>query len=243
MTNVDEVTAQVTAQVARDFIAQLAPHELPLFRATSAAFFKDPRQVLDRPKGKDDMLGFGEGQEVNLITPAVLATVSAVVAFVAAELKASAQQRPDSALNEVFDPVNVSAVEQRRQLRNQLVALFSLDELTTLCADLGVDAETIKGTDKETKAREMIAYFERRGRLADLLAAGQRERPAADWTFAALAGPVQSAQNAPVRPATLTAVQLAKAREIAIAKAAQLALPADRAALLADSLVVSLAGV
>lgn len=87
MTSLDD--NQLIADVARDIVAQTAPQELPLFRATSVAFFKKPKNVLKNQVGKDEMLGFGVGETVSLLTPAVLVVTTEVVTFVTAAVKES----------------------------------------------------------------------------------------------------------------------------------------------------------
>jgi hypothetical protein len=61
-------------------------------------------------------------------------------------------------------------------LRRFLVERFDLEELRTLCFDLGVDYDGLRGEGKEAKARELIAYMQRRGQLVGLIAAIRRER-------------------------------------------------------------------
>jgi hypothetical protein len=78
---------QLIADVARDVAAQIAPQELPLFRAISEAYFKDPDRVLDQRAARDEPLGFGVGEAVSLVLPIVLAVASEVVLFLAAEVK------------------------------------------------------------------------------------------------------------------------------------------------------------
>jgi hypothetical protein len=85
----DAMPNQVIADVARDLISQLAPQELPVFRAHSQAYFSDPKKVLKEQAGKDDMLGFGAGEAIALVTPIVLPVVAEVVTFLATEIKKS----------------------------------------------------------------------------------------------------------------------------------------------------------
>ena len=80
---------QFIADVARDIIMQTAPEELPLFRATSAAYFKNPDKVLKGQTSKDEMLGFGVGDAVALLTPYALVVVNEVVKFVTAQVQMS----------------------------------------------------------------------------------------------------------------------------------------------------------
>jgi formylglycine-generating enzyme required for sulfatase activity len=80
-------------------------------------------------------------------------------------------------------PAGVAAVQpgQLVRLREILVARFNNDELRTLCFDLGIDYDNLGGEGKAGKARELVAFLERRGGTADLIALGQRLRPDADW--------------------------------------------------------------
>ena len=77
------------------------------------------------------------------------------------------------------------------QLRRLLVQHFSADDLRSLCQDLGVDYDVLPGEGTDAKARELIAFMEKRGRLADLVGAAQRERPNAPW-------PVVSSEETPL---------------------------------------------
>lgn len=55
------------------------------------------------------------------------------------------------------------------RLRQTLVEYFSEEELRTLCDDLDVDYESLPSVGKADKARELIAYFQRRRRLSQLV--------------------------------------------------------------------------
>jgi WD40 repeat protein len=58
---------------------------------------------------------------------------------------------------------------------------FSLDEIQSLCFDLGLEYENLPGDIRSTKARELVVALERRGRKAELLEKLQRVRPNIDW--------------------------------------------------------------
>ena len=62
-------------------------------------------------------------------------------------------------------------------LRNALTSLFSATELQALCADLGANYEDMEGDGKAAKTLSIIAYFQRRGELAQLTAAVKERRP------------------------------------------------------------------
>lgn len=56
-------------------------------------------------------------------------------------------------------------------LREFILAYFSDSEMRTLCADLGLDYDSLPGTSKADKARELVGFCARRNdldRLADL---------------------------------------------------------------------------
>jgi hypothetical protein len=82
---------QLVADLARDLVAQVAPQELPVFRANSAAYFRDPRKALTGHTGKDDMLGFGVGNVVGFLTPVVLSVLTDVVQYLSQEVSKNLQ--------------------------------------------------------------------------------------------------------------------------------------------------------
>ena len=87
-----------------------------------------------------------------------------------------------------------------------LTRLFDIEELQTLCFDLDVDYDGLRGGGKITKARELVALAERTGRLAALEAAVRRERPALDTTYSQkrvqeLGAPIMAASQPDVRDA------------------------------------------
>jgi hypothetical protein len=121
----DQVQNQLIADIARDLIAQTAPQELPLFRATSTAYFKHPNQMLRGISGqKEEMLGFGVeiAGAVTFVSPIALAVVDEVIKFIAGEIKDSdfiknvfRKFRPSQA--EVSSLPLPLTSEQRRQVR------------------------------------------------------------------------------------------------------------------------------
>jgi len=78
---------QLIADVARDIISQTAPQELPLFRMTSAEYFKNPDKALRNQASKDKILGFGTAEMVSFLTPIVLTVVTEIVTFLTLEIK------------------------------------------------------------------------------------------------------------------------------------------------------------
>jgi hypothetical protein len=74
-------------------------------------------------------------------------------------------------------PLAPPATENQVKLRDALLAGFSLEEMKTLCFDLGVDWEDFPGNTATTRAQELITYMIRRGRLSELIAAVRKARP------------------------------------------------------------------
>ncbi|MCP4426839.1 MAG: AAA family ATPase, partial [Chloroflexi bacterium] len=68
---------------------------------------------------------------------------------------------------ETIDPV---------ALRHALVNYFDMEELRTLCFDLGVDFDELKGEGKGAKSRDLVAYWQHHGDLTPLVEAIRRER-------------------------------------------------------------------
>jgi hypothetical protein len=63
------------------------------------------------------------------------------------------------------------------RLARFLEAYFDKEDLKNLCFDLGVDYENLPGEKKATKARELVAYMDVRGRLVELREAVAARRP------------------------------------------------------------------
>ena len=68
-----------------------------------------------------------------------------------------------------------------KELRSLLIESFDLEELHSLCFDLGINFDSLAGSTIDSKARELIAYCQRHLRLPDLLAACHQQRPHIAW--------------------------------------------------------------
>lgn len=66
------------------------------------------------------------------------------------------------------------------KLHRILDEYFSMDELNTLCFQVGVDIDDLGGVGQTGKARALIQHLEKRGRTADLLPIIANERPHLD---------------------------------------------------------------
>jgi hypothetical protein len=85
------VTAELVCELARGVVADASPAELPLFRATSAAYMRDPQSVLEARRGREESLGFGVEAAVLLVTPAALQAARSVLEFLAAQVVGAAE--------------------------------------------------------------------------------------------------------------------------------------------------------
>jgi hypothetical protein len=78
-------------------------------------------------------------------------------------------------------PKNKPVETYRVKLRQNLVAVFNDSELRDLCFDMNVDYESLNGENKADKARELIAFCERRQSVPDLVARCRELRPNTSW--------------------------------------------------------------
>jgi hypothetical protein len=90
---------ELVAALARRAVASAAPAELPLFRATSRAYFDDPKSLLAARPSADDMLGFGPGEAALLLTPVALDVARRVVDFVLDHVRATAEAEAGAAVD------------------------------------------------------------------------------------------------------------------------------------------------
>ena len=76
-----------------------------------------------------------------------------------------------------------SSVKYLAQLREQLDEYFSVDEIRTLCFDIGVDSEELASgsAPKSTLTRNLITYLVRRDRLNDFILVCEQARPNVQW--------------------------------------------------------------
>ena len=92
----------LVAALARATVEKAAPEELPLFRATSEAYFNDPG-ALEKQRSRDEMLGFGVDAAVMLVTPVALAVAKDVIEFIGAHLRARAEKEGGGAIDRVLN--------------------------------------------------------------------------------------------------------------------------------------------
>jgi len=69
----------------------------------------------------------------------------------------------------------------RARLRLMIDRHFDKSELQTLCFDMDVDYDRLSGENRSDKARELVAYCERRQIIPDLVAKCKELRPKVLW--------------------------------------------------------------
>jgi hypothetical protein len=80
-------------------------------------------------------------------------------------------------------------IMNQAQLREQIADHFNESELQNLCYDLNAKFEDLPGKTHRDKARELIEYCHRYGRLDDLLQQCQTLRPHLSWELESLPQP------------------------------------------------------
>lgn len=68
-----------------------------------------------------------------------------------------------------------------KRLREQLSLLFNIDEIKTLCFDLGIEYENIPGDTLDGKTRELVNYCYKKGMLSKLLLECANSHPHINW--------------------------------------------------------------
>lgn len=71
--------------IAQDIVAQVAPEELSSFSALSTLYSKKPENIFNQQVAKDDDLGFGVGEVIQALAPAILLTVQQVFVQVSSD--------------------------------------------------------------------------------------------------------------------------------------------------------------
>lgn len=66
-------------------------------------------------------------------------------------------------------------------LRQKLAEHFSIDELRTLCFDIGIKHENLPADTLDGMARELVSYCERACRIPELVAQCRKLRPNVSW--------------------------------------------------------------
>lgn len=73
------------------------------------------------------------------------------------------------------------AKQPSKELRQKIEQAFSLDELRTMCFDIGFDYESINSENKGALVRELLLALHRQGKLPELLNECKQHRPNINW--------------------------------------------------------------
>jgi hypothetical protein len=95
--------------------------------------------------------------------------------------KAVEEAVSDWDIDKIVADWQVNALSQRLILFNILKGQFSMNELSGLAYSVGLDLEDLPSSGKSGKAQELLGYFERRGRIRQLLEAAAKARPDIHW--------------------------------------------------------------
>lgn len=94
----DSASAMFVGDIARDVLSEIAPQEIPIFAATSRAYFANPEAALQQLHSKDNVLGFGADAAGFLFTPAVLLVLSETFQYL---LRVAAKATADGLAKEI----------------------------------------------------------------------------------------------------------------------------------------------
>jgi hypothetical protein len=90
------------------------------------------------------------------------------------------------------------------QLRRKLLKAFDEIELRDLCFDLGIRYDILSGQSTSDKARELIAFLQRRNRVSELVEMAAQQRPHLAWGEASESSRIEPHPgNAPPLPAVI----------------------------------------
>jgi hypothetical protein len=117
----------VTA-LARTAVAGSAPEELPLFRAMSEAYVRDPSS-LEQGEGKDELLGFGVDVALTLVTPIALSVARDVAGFVVEQLRRRAREEGEGAIERLLERLGVGDGDKVAPTEPAATPLLSRDQL------------------------------------------------------------------------------------------------------------------
>lgn len=68
-----------------------------------------------------------------------------------------------------------------REFRNAVDTSFNIEEFRTICFDLGIDYDSLRGEGKTAKVRELLLLCVQQGRLPELIDLLSKERPGIEW--------------------------------------------------------------
>ena len=95
------VQERLIQDIASEVVSRVAPQEVPIFHAVSAAYFANPTRALKQSRSKDSVLGFGLASFAVVLTPAVLQILSEVLGFLTEIAKKAIETGLEKGLSEI----------------------------------------------------------------------------------------------------------------------------------------------
>jgi len=150
-------------------------HSLPLHEATALLEALAGRRLT----ADHAVLSFGDQSQLGDVTIQDVAGNNVIKhnLFVVVSLPSSVAGRPEARPKVGVAPVSAVAPIDRVGLRRVIDVAFNLDELKSICFELGIDHEELAGSTKSAKIQELIGFCERRGRFSDLVRQVRTLRP------------------------------------------------------------------
>lgn len=140
---------QLVGDLSRDLLSEVAPQELPLFRAASQVYFKDPDLIAATKGTADDMLGFGAGEAISLFTPYLLSATGEVVKFLIEEVKKAVSEECSGMIGETVKSL-FKKYRNPDEKKNKIPPL-SADQLAQVQSIVAKEARRLRLSDKNTK--------------------------------------------------------------------------------------------
>lgn len=97
----------------------------------------------------------------------------------------------------------------RLRLVELIEKFYDFEETRVLAVDLGLDFDALRGETKSSKARELVAYVERRGKLDELVKALLTQRPDLQLQFESF----KSSPPLPTSDADILKIELSSLRQ------------------------------
>lgn len=144
----NQTTNQLVSDISRDVLSEVAPQELPVFRAASQAYFKNPNAAPTQ-KSDDDMLGFGVGEAVTLLTPYLLPATAEVIKFLAEEVKKAVSEESAGLIGEKVKSL-FKKYRNPDESKNKVPPLTA-EQLAQVQAIAIKEARRLRLSDKNTK--------------------------------------------------------------------------------------------
>lgn len=153
---------ELSGELARHVLEQVAPDELVIFDQTAEDYFANRQAVLD-PRRREETVGFG--LDLALLTPYVLAVAGAVVPWLGATVAEAAGEeskavvtswvrrlfrRSQQASREPVEPLSIEQARKVREIAYQRAKALGLpDGNAVLIADAVVGAVLVTSTERE----------------------------------------------------------------------------------------------